>query len=305
MLSIGNRHSPRALFRAILKDHLEARNESFLDYCYIIPIQGIGDRLAFLSLLSHLRVARRKICLLYRGSDGLSFLYSGLADLSIDIGNLVLDPWIYGDETVGEGNLFFTWHVLYGNGLYQEKSGCMPGIFDNVRGGHKRAVRMSLGLSLDLKCGGFDFQASGEGTVSQNPYLLISPIANSSDSLVGEALQRIIEIVTKAEMQIVINVGNGGAVDERYSDISGVSFFSGSLADLVSVAKRAEMCINIRSGISELCSAIGVRYADIYIGDLVRHMQFWSLTEGFLMPPIFESNGLVSFEKDFNSYLWA
>jgi len=283
------------------------KNRSFFEvpYCYVIPVQGLGDKLSYISLFPHLREEGRKICLLYRSGDGLSFLYSGVAELTIDVGNLSLDPWIHGDEIVAEGNLFFTWHVLYGNGLYQEKGANKPGVFDCFSAGHKKAVKASMGLSLDQKFRPLDALEIGGDVNNQRNYILLSPIANSSDSLVGSELNQMIDILRRAEMRIIINIGNRGLADQRYLDIPGVEFFTGSLAEFVTFASGAWMCVNVRSGISELCAAVGVRYADVYLGNLVRHMRFWSLAEDFLKPPIFESNGLQDFAINFEKLLCA
>lgn len=292
-----NQHSPRQQFRAILREHMEARNYRYADYCYIATCQGIGDRLAYLSLLSGLRNSGRKICLLYQSGDGLSPFYHRSVDLAIDIGNIFLDPWIHGDDVLQEGGIFFTWHVLYAGGVYQEKGG-VPGVFDGAIGGHKFAVRASMGLPLETECTELDL-SSGECTDNRRPYVLLSPIANSSKSLVGEDLEFVIDTLRSSSMDIVLNVGNRGLVDERYLQIPGVSFFAGPLSQLVEMAKAAFICLNMRSGFSELCSVIGARYADIYLGDLSRHQRFWSLAQNFLAPPVFESRDLLSFRQDF------
>jgi hypothetical protein len=69
----------------------------------------------------------------------------------------------------------------------------------------------------------------------------------------------------------------------------------------LSFAKKAKLCINARSGFSEVLSVFGVPFVDIYPSE--KKTPFWSLKEGFFDPPLLEINAAEFIPESLIDYL--
>lgn len=285
-----NRHSPGVKLKNALKNKFKEHELVFEDYCIFIPIMGLGDKLAYLSSLHHLKSQGMKICILAYSADGLLFLYKEVADFMIMVDDIFLDPWLHGDNHVSTGNICFMWHPLYFDGYLQEVEGVQKGIFDNYIGGHKLAVKSSLGLPIDSpikSLSGID--SIVKSNISED-YVFLSPISNSYTSCMeGDRLFEVIKLLEKRNLRVVLNTSDKNIKKIDFQKVESVKLFEGSLTEALAVARGAKFSINSRSGLSELYSMLDIPFIDIHNGPI---NPFWSLKENFFRPPVYELSGV-------------
>jgi len=276
-------HSPKNLLKTILSTFLEERGESSNNFCFFVPCFGLGDRLAYIAFIPHLKGRRLKLCALAKSGDAFISLYKELFDLVILIDHIELSPWVHGDGFVGPGNIFFMWHKGFVGGIDLET------VFTELPGGHKLAVKASLGLDITLKPIKpiTNFTRSTKNLVHRK-YVFLSPIANSSPGLQTDNLQNIISYILESGIDVVLNSTDNNSVRAIEISNPAVEFFTGDLSGAVEVAQNAVFCINARSGFSEVLSLVGARFIDIYSAR--SRSLFWSLSDNFFSAPIAEFN---------------
>ncbi|MDH4393017.1 MAG: hypothetical protein QE285_16545 [Aquabacterium sp.] len=284
----NNPHSPHHQFKSSVQHAMKAHDLRFDDYCYFIPFFGLGDKLTYLSFLPHLRAQGMRICILASHGDPFVFLYREVADLLLFVQRTDLQPFQHADNAVGPGQICAMWHVPYFGGCLQKASGPTgrDGIYDRVVGGHKLAVKLSLQLDMTLQPQ-FPQALTSLATAAKEDYVYISPIANSTKSMAPSLLASILDLLRSRSVRCVVNVANRDQVSSAYTLPDWVDKFTGNVQDAISIAGRARLSINTRSGMSEVHAAMGLDFIDIYPDDNLR-IPFWSLAAEFARAPLEE-----------------
>jgi len=279
---MNNSHSPRNEIKKILAGFFSQRGEASTDYCFFVPCFGLGDRLAYLAAIPHLRNQGLKLCVLAKSGDAFLASYQEIFDFVVLIDGIELSPWVHGDGYFGPANIFFLWHQAFDGGIDLEV------VFKGSSGGHKLAAKASLGLdvTLDLCKPGDRFLDEVENKTQE--FVFLSPIANSSPAVEGDLLAGIISFIRGRGFAVVLNVSDKNRIRNIETRQADVRLFEGDLWAGVGVAKKARLCINARSGFSEVLSATGARFIDIYPSG--KKSLFWSLKENFFTPPLEEFN---------------
>ncbi|MBU3603373.1 hypothetical protein [Polynucleobacter sp. AP-Kaivos-20-H2] len=294
---INNPHSPKAQLKKILQYYFEENGLVYSDFCIFVPIYGLGDKLAYLSALHHIKEKGIKICILSKSNDVMLFLYKELADFIILNDEILLNPWLHGDNYISPGNIFFMWHSLYFDGILHEVKGERKGVFDNYIGGHKLAVKFSMGLPVDATLNTLNaIKLIKKNDISED-YVFISPISNSyASSMDGDKLIKLIEWFKNRSITVILNTTNNDLVNTNFDNLQSVNFFNGSLIECLELAKGAKLSLNSRSGLSELYSMLDIPFIDIN-GEKMGN--FWSLKDNFFRPPIYELEGIDQLSEEF------
>jgi len=281
----NNVNSPLAVLKRQIQQMVSSLNHEFYDYCYFLPMYGLGDKIAFVSALGHLRSRNIKIAIIAQREDPLVFIYESVADLLI-FSDQQYSPWLHADNYVDYGNVCSMWHLPYCGGIF-EKHGVsenQKGALDSVKGGHKIAVKLCYNIDITLpliRPSVLDqFQ---DATVKD--YIFISPIANSSKSMRPETLKKLAHSISDYGLRVVLNTANRNQISSYYQGIGDFEVFSGDVHGALAAAGASKLAINMRSGISDLHSAIGLNFLDVYPDAPI---PFWSLEEKFFTPPLAE-----------------
>ena len=280
--------SPRNEIKTFLANFFRQKGESSADYCFFVPCYGLGDRLAYAAAVPEVRNQGLKLCGLVKSEDPFLKIYQELFDFVLLVDGIELSPWLHGDGYIGPANIFFMWHWGFAGGIDLEL------VFRGMPGGHKLAVKASMGLDLAADLyrpdkGSFDWPVD-----KQKDYVFLSPIANSSPPIDGKLLEQIISIVLGCGLKVMLNVADKNRARKVEVQRGEVEYFHGDLWGALRAAKKAKLCINARSGFSELLSMYGATFVDIYPSN--QKSLFWSLKENFFVPPLGEFNA-----SEFNS----
>jgi hypothetical protein len=287
--------SPKAELKILLANFFWQRDENSANYCFFVPCHGLGDMLAYVAAIPQVRRQGLKLCVLAKTGDPFLKIYQKIFDVVLFADGIELSPWLHGDGNIGPANIFFMWHLGFGGGIDLEV------VFGGMLGGHKLAVKASMGLDLAgalyRPCEGF-FDGIEE---AHRDYVFLSPIANTSASIGEVLLEQIISFVLGRGLLVVLNVADKNRVRVVGVERGGVEYFEGDLWAAARVAKKAKLCINARSGFSEVLSMFGIPFVDIYPSD--QKSPFWSLKENFFDPPILEINAADFMPESLIEYL--
>jgi len=282
---INNINSPLSIFKKQLKEMVGGLNQNFYDYCYFLPMYGLGDKITFISAFAHIKKRNIKIAIIAKKDDPLIFIYTSVADLLI-YSDEIYNPWLHADNFVDSGRICSMWHLPYFGGILGNHINSIEdkGILDNIKGGHKMAVKFCCNIDITLPLVK-PLVLDRFKTTNTDDYIFISPIANSMKSMDPHTIENLATCISSYGLKVIFNLSNNNEVSTLYKNINSFEIFSGDIQGALLVAAKSKLAINMRSGISDLHSAIGLKFVDVYPNKI---LPFWSLEENFFTSPIAE-----------------